>query len=66
MGAAELDEPERAGEARLSWRVRSRLRGFVSDEVAERLVGVELPGVEELVSGRVIWEAWIALGESRS
>jgi hypothetical protein len=26
-------------------------RGFLPDEVAERLICVELPGVEELVSG---------------
>jgi hypothetical protein len=43
--------------------LRRGRRGFLPDEVAEGLVCVELPGIKELVSGRVIWEAWIALGE---
>jgi hypothetical protein len=38
-------------------------RGYLADEMAERLVGVELAGVEKLISRRVVREAWIALGE---
>lgn len=66
LGAAELDAPGWADEARLSWRVRVWLRGFASDEVAESLICVELRGVKELLACRVIWKAWIALGKSRS
>src|SRR5260370_5795924 len=42
---------------------RGPARGYLPDEMAERLVGVELAGVEPLNSRRVVREARIDLGE---
>ena len=60
LSAAQLDEPELPTQARLPWRLWYRIlaeggrrlqRGFLSEEVAERLIRVELPGIKELISG---------------